>query len=448
MLRPTLAFAFATLPCFAPQAEADEVRDRLAAYLEAAVRAYQFNGTVLVARGDDVLIARGYGLANAEHNIANTPETRFRLGSITKQFTATAILILQDRGLLKVGDPISKHLDTTPDAWKGVTIHHLLTHTSGIPSYTDDPAYPHKMMMPETVESMIARFRDKPLDFEPGSKFHYDNSGYFLLGAIIETVSGKTYADFLQDAIFDPVGMKESGYDRHATVIPNRASGYDRVGGMLRNAPYLDMSQPYAAGSLYSTVGDLRRWDRALKAGRLLSEMSMAAMFTPEKDQYAYGWVITEKDGRKKVGHGGGINGFVTQFDRYPGDDLCIAVLCNVLPTNPGRLADELGRIALGEEVPLPRAKEAVQLDASLLDTYVGRYELRPGFILTFERDGDRTTIQATGQGKVEAYAESPTTFFLKVVDASFTFVSEGDRVTHMIFRQAGRETRAGRLAN
>ena len=170
-------------------------------------------------RVSETLFAKGYGFANAEHEVPNTTQTKFRLGSITKQFTAMAILILQEQGKLKIEDPIGKYIDDSPKAWEDVTIHHLLTHTGGVPSYTDDPAYVKKMMMPETVKSMIARFRDKPLDFKPGEKFHYSNSGYFLLGAIIEKVSGKSYEAFLKEAIFDPLGMHDTGYDHAATLL-------------------------------------------------------------------------------------------------------------------------------------------------------------------------------------------------------------------------------------
>ena len=192
---------------------------------------------MLVAKDGKVLFAKGYGLANAEHEVPNTLETKFRLGSITKQFTATAVLILQDQGKLKVQDPVGKYLSESPKAWEKVTIHHLLTHTSGIPSYTDDPSYEKSMTQPETVSSMIARFKDKTLEFEPGSKFHYDNSGYFLLGAIVEKVSGKSYETFLKEAIFEPIGMTNTGYDQHATVLARRASGYERKGDELVNAP-------------------------------------------------------------------------------------------------------------------------------------------------------------------------------------------------------------------
>jgi len=355
---------------------------------------------------------------------------------------------LQDQGKLKVEDPIGKYLSDAPKAWEKVTIHHLLTHTSGIPSYTDDPSYMKSMTKPETVESMIARFKDKPLDFEPGSKFHYDNSGYFLLGAIIDKVSGKTYEAFLKEAIFEPLGMKDTGYDRHATVLPKRASGYDRRGNGLVNTPYLDMSQPYAAGSLYSTVGDMLKWDRALKAGKPVSKAAMAAMFTPFKDNYAYGWLIGDRKGRKQVGHGGGINGFMTEFERYPEEDVCVAVLCNVVPANPGKVARDLAGIVFGETVPLPKTRVVAKVDPKIYGEYVGKYQLAPTFALTVTREGDRLLTQATGQAKIEIFPESDTAFFLKVVDAQITFVTEGGKVTHLILHQNGQDMKAKRVAD
>lgn len=426
-------------------ARADETSEKLEAYMDAAVKADQFSGSVLVAKDGKILLAKGYGLANVEHEIPNTPDTKFRLGSITKQFTATAILILQEQGKLKVDDPIGKHLTDAPKAWEKVTIHHLLTHTSGIPSYTDDPEYAKSMTKPESVDSMIARFRDKPLDFEPGSKFHYDNSGYFLLGAIIEKVSGKTYEAFLKEAIFDPMGMADTGYDHPSTILPKRASGYDRASGKLVNAAYLDMNQPYAAGSIYSTVGDMLKWDRALKAGKPLSKESMSALFTPFKDRYAYGWVVGERKGHKQVGHGGGINGFVTDYLRFPEDDVCVVVLCNVETSNPSKAAGDLAGIVFGETIALPKVRVVAKVDPKIYDDYVGTYQLTPTFALTVTRDGDHLITQATNQGKVEIFPESETEFFLKVIDASLTFVKEDGKVTHLILHQGGRDMKAKR---
>src|SRR5262245_33638673 len=208
-------------------------------YMQALVRASNFSGTMLLARNGVPLVSKGYGLANAEWQIPNAPDTKFRLGSITKQFTSMLIMRLQEQGKLKVQDPICTYISPCPDAWKPVTIHHLLTHTSGIPSYTDSPDYLKTMMVPKTLDDMVAGFRNLPLEFEPGSRFKYDNSGYFLLGVIIEKTSGRKYEEALKSEIFDPLGMNDTGYDHHATILPRRATGYGRDGSTIINAPYL-----------------------------------------------------------------------------------------------------------------------------------------------------------------------------------------------------------------
>jgi len=428
-------------------ARAQDLTPKFDEYMKSCVSVKQFTGSVLVSKGGEILFAKGYGLANAEHGIPNTPRTKFRLGSITKQFTAMAILILHERGKLKIEDPIGKYLENSPKAWEGVTIHHLLTHTGGIPSYTDDPNYLMKMMMPETIKSMIARFRDKPLDFKPGEKFHYSNSGYFLLGAIIEKVAGKSYEAFLKEAIFDPLGMNDTGYDHAQTLLAARASGYNRHDSGLKNAEYLDMAQPYSAGSLYSTVEDLARWDQALCDGKLVSKESHAKMYKPVNNNYAYGWFVTTSKGRKQIQHGGGINGFATEILRYPDQRVCAIALCNVLPQNPDQVAHDLAAIALGDSYEIPRVRKVAQVDPKIYDEYVGRYQLAPNVIATFSREGDRFMVQVTGQPKLEVFPESETNFFLKVVDATITFVkNDKGKVTHVNLKQGSIDNKAQRL--
>ena len=433
--------------CLAPTARAEDLTSKFEQYLDASVKFDRFNGSVLVSKDGATLFRKGYGLANAEHQVPNTPETKFRLGSITKQFTAMAILILQEQGKLKLDDPVGKYVDDAPKAWDGVTIHHLLTHTSGIHSYTSDPDYMKKMAQPETVKGMIARFKDKPLDFKPGEKFTYSNSGYFLLGAVIEKVSGMSYEAFLKRAIFDPLGMKDTGYDHPKTVLPLRASGYERNEEGLHNAAYLDMAQPYSAGSLYSTVDDLARWDRALADGKLISKDSYTRMFTPVKSDYAYGWLVATRSGRKVIGHGGGINGFATEIARYPEQKVCVVVLCNVLPQNPGKVARDLAAIALGDPYKVPAERKVAKVDPKVYDAYAGRYQIAPGMVLTVTRDGDRLMAEPTGQPRMEILPESETEFFLKLGDAKLAFVKDDKgKVTHAVLRQGTRETKAKRL--
>src|SRR6266478_3662313 len=230
----------------------------------------KFMGSVLVARDGDVLLSKGYGSANLEWNIPNSPSTKFRLGSVTKQFTAACILLLEERGKLKVEDPVKKHMPDAPASWDKVTIYHLLTHTSGIPSFTGFPDYRSTEAIPSPAEKTVARFRDKPLEFEPGEKWSYSNSGYVLLGYLIERISGDRYEKFVRENIFTPLGMKDSGYDSNSAVIPHRAAGYVFRNNVFENAGFVHMSVPQGAGALYSTTEDLLKWEEGLFGSKVL----------------------------------------------------------------------------------------------------------------------------------------------------------------------------------
>src|SRR6516164_7420559 len=228
--------------------------------MEQIVQSYvpqQFMGSVLVAEDGKILLDKGYGFANLEWQVPNTPTTKFRLGSITKQFTAASILLLEERGKLKVEDPVKKYMQDAPAAWDKITIFHLLTHTSGIPSFTGFPDYRKLEPFATTAAELVARFRDKPLDFQPGEKWSYSNSGYVLLGYLIEKISGESYDKFVRENIFTPLGMKDSGYDSNSAIIPHRASGYVSKGDHFEHAGFINMTVPHGAGALYSTSEDL-----------------------------------------------------------------------------------------------------------------------------------------------------------------------------------------------
>jgi CubicO group peptidase (beta-lactamase class C family) len=306
-----------------------------------------FNGSVLVAENGKVIYKKGLGLANMEWNIPNMPDTRFRLGSITKQFTATLILQLVEQGKVKLDGKVSDYLPAyRKDIGEKVTIHQLLNHTSGIPSYTGLPGFFNDVSRnPYTVDEFVKKYASNNLEFEPGSKFSYNNSGYFLLGAIIEKVTGQTYEQTLKEKILDPLGMKNTGYDHYGTLIQKRASGYQKTPDGYVNAAYLDMSLPYAAGAMFSTVEDLYLWDQALYTERLISAASKDLMFKPNLSDYAYGWVITKaklgagNESVAKITHGGGINGFNTVIVRFPSQKHLIVMLDN---TSQGRNLDRL----------------------------------------------------------------------------------------------------------
>jgi len=313
------------------------------------VDAKTFSGSVLIAEGENVLISKGYGMANLEHDVPNTPQTKFRLGSITKQFTAMAILMLQEQGQLDVQDPVCDYIPDCPEAWQAITIHHLLTHSSGIPNYTGFPDFKELAVLGSTISGTIDTFRDKPLGFAPGTAFGYSNSGYILLSHIIEQSAGNpSYEAFVSENIFQPLNMMNSGVDQNSLVLSNRASGYVRVdSNTLANADYLDMSVPHAA--LYSTVEDLYLWDRALYTETLVSQNSLDMMFTPDKG-YGYGWFISYMLGRKVAAHDGGINGFATFIARFVDDDVVIIVLSNIENSNPENITRGLARIVFRED--------------------------------------------------------------------------------------------------
>ena len=319
------AFALA-LALLAPSLFAATHAEKIDALLAAYKKQRYFNGSALVAENGKVILRKGYGLANMEWQIPNAPDTKFRIGSITKQFTSMVIMQLVGEGKIKLDDKITAYLpDYRKDTGDKVTVRHLLTHTSGIPSYTSMPGFFQNVSRnPFAVTDFVKQYTSGDLEFEPGTKWVYDNSGYFLLGAIIEKVTGKSYEQNVKERIFAPLGMNDSGYDHFNTIIPKRATGYALTPGGYENAAYLDMSIPYAAGSLYSTVDDLYKWDRALYTDKLLSADLKKTMFTPVLQNYAFGWAVRpmklddDKTEVATIAHNGGINGFNTVEIRMP----------------------------------------------------------------------------------------------------------------------------------
>ncbi|AKJ06245.1 serine hydrolase [Archangium gephyra] len=378
----------------------------------------QFNGAVLVADEKGLVHKKGYGQANFEWQLPNTPDTKFRLGSITKQFTSMVIMQLVAEGKLQLEDKLSTHLpDYRKDTGERITISHLLNHTSGIPSYTSSPTFfANDSRDPYPVADFVKKFASGDLEFEPGTKWSYNNSGYFLLGAIIEKLTGMTYAQALQQRIFGPLGMKNSGYDVHAAVLPKRASGYQYGPAGLINAPYLDMGLPYAAGSLYSTVEDLYLWDRALYLDKLLPAPLKQQMFTPVMNQYAHGWSvrpITLNDAKTElatVSHTGGINGFSTLLIRVPerkelvvlldntsrGDKLLelaagvLSILHGIAPQQPRQAIGEVVMAALDKA----SVAEAIARYKALKTTKAAEYDFSPVEL-------NRTGYQLLGAGRV-----------------------------------------------
>jgi CubicO group peptidase (beta-lactamase class C family) len=351
----------AVVPAKAAALDPASLEQKVDELLKAHVGVNDFSGTILLARGGRPLVMKGYGFANREWQIPNTPHTKFRIGSVTKQFTSMIVMQLREQGKLKLEDSVCSFVSPCPDTWNPVTIHHLLTHTSGIPSYTGIAAWREINMMPKTTDQIIAIFRDLPLAWVPGEQFAYNNSGYFLLGAVIEKVTGKKYEQALQEMILTPLGLKDTGYDWPRTIVAGRAAGYEGRGADARNSSYIDMQHPYAAGSLYSTVTDLLRWEQALYTNVLLPDAAKEIMWTPFKNNYAYGWSIAEPSaatfGHKRILHSGGINGFSSMLIRIPGENVTAIVLSNNSSANAGLVARDLLALYYGQPYTVPAVR-------------------------------------------------------------------------------------------
>jgi CubicO group peptidase (beta-lactamase class C family) len=342
-------------------------RNQVGASIDSIVASYLAGGraagmSVAVIKGRDTLALKGYGFADLEFDVPTPDRAIYEIGSVTKQFTAAAILLLQERGKLSLDDTITRYLPFYPTQGHTITLRRLLDHTSGIKGYTEIPEFGSIVMRMEPRDSLVAIFSKKPFDFAPGEGQIYNNSAYFLLGLIIEKVSGQSYADFVQRNLFDPAGMRDSRYCSEREIIKRRANGYDMSATGLQRTAYLNHLWPYAAGSLCSTVGDLVAWNRAIHGGRILSRASYAELTTPgtlndgTRLRYAKGLVLHSVAGHRVIEHGGGINGFLSAASYFPDSDAIIVVLVNTAgPVSPDAVVASIAERVLGT-VPPPAA--------------------------------------------------------------------------------------------
>ena len=434
-LRSTPVLLLAALTVLVPltQARAAGLDDPLAAKIDAVMSAVykpgQPGAAIIVQKDGRTIIRKGYGMADLELGVPVAPDMVFRLGSITKQFTAVSILSLAQEGKLSLQDEITKFLPDYPTQGKRITVEHLLTHTSGIQSYTDMPEWLPLWRKDMTPKELVDLFKDKPMQFEPGRSWSYNNSGFVLLGAIIEKVSGKTYEQFVDERIFKPLGMSSSYYGSTERIIPRRIPGYEEGESGFVNASYLSMTQPYAAGSLLSTVDDLARWSEAVFAGKVVGKAWLDKALTPfklangESTGYGYGWFVAEVGGHRSIEHGGGINGFTTYEMTFPDDHLFIAILTNsaIAGRDPEPRAVKIAWLALGLTEP---ERKVVSVTAKDLDGIAGVYVNERQDEYYFSRSGAKLFAQSKGGAKNELYPASATEFFLRDNPARFTFVS------------------------
>ncbi len=451
MPRPVILLSVALLlaaPLSAQQPAPAQLRAGVDSIALAALRQDLTPGlSIAVVRGTDTLVMKGYGLADVEHDVPVTDRTVFRIGSLTKQFTSAAVMKLVEEGRIRLDATIADYLPQYDGPGRGVTIHQLLNHTSGIPSYTGlGEAFWEKSRLHLTHEQMLEMFEDDPLEFMPGTSWSYNNSGYYLLGMVIEAVTGESYEEYLARTQWQPLGLEQTSYCRQAEIIPHRAEGYAVEAGVVINAPPLSMNLPGAAGALCSTPRDLVRWNDALTSGDVVNAPSYATMIAPTRllndstVDYGYGLAAGDLEGHAVVAHSGGINGFSAYLSYYPEADLTIAVLANG-PTATGRVQADIARLVLG----LPSREVAVVEEQPLSDAqraqYVGTYDLAPALPLqvnVFMQDG-RLMAQGTGQGAIPLSYQGGHRFLGPAgTGIEIEFTAEDGALTGFTLRQGG----------
>lgn len=425
--------------------EDQEKIEELDKYMEALVKYENFHGSVLVAKEGKVLLNNGYGYADFAQNIENKSQTRFGIGSVTKQFAALAALKLSREGLLDLEEKVMKYIPDFPHGDK-ISIHNLLTHTSGLKNYTDLPEFWTSDTANKDPNKMLDLIRDMELEFIPGETFHYSNTNYLAMGIIIEKISGETFEDYLE-SITKPLGMKDTGMiygENKGTKDATTYSGYLEVKEIDDD---LVTSQAYAAGSMYSTVEDLYRWDRAIANNELLEkelldEMFKAHIAIPEAGSYGYGWMMEDTDMGKEIFHGGSTIGFTAYIGRLVSQDLTVIILSNNNAYNVNSLKEDLTSIVLNKKYKMPEEIKEIKIeDEELYSKYSGKYNLTTGLqIDIFEKD-EKLYAQGTGQEAFELFPKSNTDFFAKTADINIMFKTNEEGIAReFILLQSGME--------
>jgi CubicO group peptidase (beta-lactamase class C family) len=394
----TAAFATCT-----QQPHSGSLESRVAAYVEPYARTNNFSGVILITKDGRPLVRRGYGQAIREFDVPVTPETKFQVASVSKSFTAAAILFLEQQGKLQTSDPLDRFIPGYPSGGR-LTLHHLLAHTSGIPNVNALPDYDAKSRFPHGLEEILSWFKDKPLDFEPGARYAYSNSNYNVLASVIERVSGKSYGAFLEEAIFRPLGMNDTAHHGDAeNVIPRLAAGYAPAGGdAVERAPYLDWSVKTGNGSLYTTADDLAKWDRALYGDALLNETSRKKSFAEHTEGVGYGWFV-RRGKHSSLASNGRAPGFTASIERFTDDRICVIVLSNLYSSIGQSMAADIAAIVFGEDrkplIPVTPIKIAeIEIGRCLGRYRFGQdFSFNPGLVAEIKRDGPWLVLVGSG---------------------------------------------------
>ncbi|KGQ19360.1 Beta-lactamase [Lysobacter dokdonensis DS-58] len=449
MKKTLLCLSVMTSACAATAAE--PAQDATANYAKAALERNYAAGApgaaLLVARGDTVLFRGARGEADVAKSIPLQPDSVFRIGSVTKQFAAAGVLTLVEAGKVRLDDPLSKYVPDYPNGAQ-ITVQELLNHTAGVKSYTELPGYMEgRVREDRTTAQMIDVFDDLPPDFAPGTQWKYSNSGYVLVGAIIEAASGMPWPVYLGQALFEPLGMQDTGHANDPRFTSRLVHGYTYEDGKVADAHAISMTQPHAAGSLVSTLDDLLKWNRALHEGRILRDATYRRMITPEggarQRGYGYGLYTDDWRGHPVLRHGGGIFGFVSSFAYVPGDDITVIVLENDDAPDAPESADDLARkiaaVALGD--PYPEAGVAARtatVPRGLLERLVGAYA-QGGMTLKINLVGDVLQAQLGDQPAIPLTPTSPTEFDVADSGATLEFTAGQGAAASVTMRQRGR---------
>lgn len=412
-------------------------------YMQAQVNVNEFTGTVLIAQKGKIIYEKAFGMADREWNIPNTINSKFEIGSITKQFTAACILQLVEQGKLSLSDKLSKYFADFPKA-DSVTIHMLLSHTSGIKSYTEAPEFWKVVTLPLEKDSMVELIKKQPYNFSPGTKWSYSNSGYFLLGYIIEKVTGKSYSDYVYNNVIQKADLKNTCVNRWDSILSYRAKGYSKTMNGWKNASYISMEGPYSGGAIISDIEDLYQWNNALFSNKIISNASFTKMTTPYKEHYGYGLFIDTFQRHLIIGHSGGIKGFTSFLGRFPTDDVVVAGLSNEETTNTQGIVKALAAIVLNIPVTAPYKHTEVAIDSSILKRYVGKYKQMNAHVDTLKiKEGKLYLHFQDWRHDYELKPEAETKFFL-AVDPNYQFEFEVNKegiVTKAYFIEVGIKT-------
>lgn len=402
-----------------------------------------FTGSILVAKNGKILLNKNYGLRETRETKSGAPnisETRFRVGSIAKQFTDIAILQLQEKGKIHVQDFVCTYIKDCPKDWETITLFELMTNTSGIPEISAFSGGSSKSTAPG-VSALLDQIKKKPLRFKPGEKRDSSYSEEEVLEAVVEAASREPYLTYLRKYILGPAGMLNTGYDGRLRSPSNPAEASALLPSDVRQ------SLSYTAGGIYSTTTDLYLWYRALATAQLVSASSRKEMFTPFRDGYGLGWMVQEEVGRKLLTTGGGLSTYSSSLRYYPDDDVCIVVLSQSEAADGQKIGRDLAAILFGDHYELPAQHKAIALDPSAYDSYVGQYSLASNFVLTVTRDKRSLLIRRDGLAKVELFPESKTVFFLKGSDAKIAFVmGPSGRAGQLVLQQSGRDIPGQRI--